>query len=135
MRAEKMLARMETQRRLTRERHRKEMAALDRQVKKVTVLVAGLKGQKVAPRRARSAAVQAGPKACGIVLDFIALHGKTTQAEIAREARDERNRKLNDGTVSYALRALVDDGKIEATGIRVNGSREFKSKIRARRAA
>lgn len=68
---------------------------------------------------ARKAAVQAGPAALNKIRAALA-DGPLSQAQITRQTG------LNDGTVSYGLRALADAGEIEATGVRISGSREFR---------
>lgn len=111
------LAQAERERALVREQHRQEIAAFDQEISRLRGAIRALEGRK--PSRKRTAAVQAGPAALSKVRTALAT-GPLTQAQITKQT------KLNDGTVSYALRALVENGEVEATGVRHEGSREFR---------
>lgn len=124
---EEALARVEHERAQAREAHLAEIAGFDGEIRRLRASLRALKVRRVT-RPKRSAAVQAGPKALDKVRRVLAS-GPQTQAKIVKRT------KLNDGTVSYALRALVESGEIVATGNYIGGSREFKLRGRARRAA
>ena len=117
------LARVERERIQVRDQYREEMAAFDAEIKRLRAAIRALEGRK--PRKKRTAAVQAGPAALAKVHSAL-TGGPLTQAQITRATR------LNDGTVSYALRALVDSGEVEATGVRLEGSREFRLAAQAK---
>lgn len=97
-------------------RHRDALADHNGEIKRLRAAIRALEGQK---GTTRSPAKMAGPGALSAVRKALNA-GPLTQAQIVRRT------KLNDGTVSYAVRALVDAGEIEATGVRVSGSREFR---------
>ena len=124
--AKDALAQAERERALVREAHRQEILGFDQEIGRLRAAIRALEGRKV--KRKRTAAVQAGPAALTKV-ETALTKGPLSQAQITRRT------KLNDGTVSYALRALVEAGKIEATGVRVEGSREFRLREAAEVAA
>jgi predicted HTH transcriptional regulator len=109
------------------ERQRDERGDVDVRLRALRASLNALTRKPTPVLERRSAAVQAGPAALAKVREVLAK-GPTSQAEIARRT------KLNEGTVSYALRALVEDGSIETTGKSVERSREFRL-ARARRVA
>jgi DNA-binding IclR family transcriptional regulator len=120
------LARLEREREKMRRRHAAELAKATAEIRKVRNMVRGLEGTGPA----RSLSRQSGPKARTAILS--ALAGEPmSQVQIVRETG------LNDGTVSYGLRALVESGEVEPTGeVGKSGSRVFKkTKRSARRAA
>ena len=105
-----------------RVREREELAEFNWEADRLRRVIRTLTAK---PRR-RSTGVQAGPRALNRVRALL-QRGPMPQTQIVRVT------KLNGGTVSYALRALVESGEIEATGERVCGSRVFQ--LRGRKAA
>lgn len=70
--------------------------------------------------RVRSAEKQAGPGNVKRVREaLVALGGRATQAEITKRAG------LHSGTVTYALRALVEESQVHPTGEKVGRSPEY----------
>lgn len=105
-----------------RARHAEELRPFLDEVRQIKTAIRVLKGQK------RTARVQAGPKAIGVVMAQFAS-GPVTQKEIVERSG------LNQGTVSVAIRALVDEGAIVETGEARAGSREFRLKSDVKRVA
>lgn len=118
--AREALERVEHERAQAREQYRAEMADFDDELRRLRGVIRAL-DPETQTRRKRPAAVQAGPKALAAVRKVLG-RGPRSQAEIVRLTG------MNDGTVSYALRALVEAGEIAATGARIKGSREFQVK-------
>jgi hypothetical protein len=120
--AREALAEVEQRREAERERHRVEMDALTAEARKLRAAISALEGKQ---RPRRTAAKQAGPAALDAVRNVLA-RGEASQAKIVQET------KLNEGTVSYAVRALTDAGEIEATGeVTARGSRVFRARTAA----
>lgn len=124
--ANEALARVEQEKALVREEHRQELATFDDEIKLLKAAVRALEGTRARP--GRPAAVQAGPAALAKIRAVLS-DGPLTQSQITKQT------SLNDGTVSYGLRALADQGEIEATGVRINGSREFRLRMAKQSAA
>lgn len=103
-------------------RHREEIAAMNQEVAEREARMVQLRARaRRAGRKTvlRSDAVQAGPKAMGEVAAAL-RSGPLSQAEVTRVTG------LNEGTVSYAIRALIAGGVIELTGAKVGKSRELR---------
>lgn len=126
--AKAALERVQAEKAQVRAQYRDEIATFEREERRLRGAIRSLSGAS-SSRARRSAAVQAGPKALDKVRRALA-RGPLSQAEIVRRT------KLNDGTVSYALRALtVELREVEATGYLIGGSREFRIRRARRRAA
>lgn len=123
--AEAALERVESEKARVREQHRAEIAEFDAEARLLRRTINTLKG--IPQRKTRTAAVQAGPKAMKAVREVLA-RGAATWAQI----RDQTG--LNEGSVSYALRALVEAGETRLTGRKVDGSREYARLIRRKAA-
>lgn len=99
------------------ESQRSELEKLDREIR--LLRVEARKAGVVAPR-GRSAAIQAGPLALSLVRGAL-VEAPATQASIRKGIG------LNPGSVSYAIRALLEAGEIRQTRRAVvEGSREFQ---------
>jgi Winged helix-turn-helix DNA-binding len=119
------LARVEEEYRLAREAYAREKREFQAEIARLRRII-----RVAEPRPVRSAAVQAGPAAIERVRAAVVEAGRrASQAQVTRATG------LNPGTVTYALRALVEAGELVATGLRVDGSREFRLARRARREA
>lgn len=79
--------------------------------------------------KAKTAAQRAGRGNMTRVADLLHHNGPTAKAGLTKLLQ------INDGTVHYALLALVEEGKVRKTGERVHGSNvyEYVSKTAGRR--
>jgi DNA-binding transcriptional ArsR family regulator len=77
------------------------------------------KARRAPKRKARAPHIQAGPAAMQAVTDLL-RDGPMTQKQIVEATG------LNEGTVSYALKALREADAVEETGRKVDGSRELR---------
>lgn len=98
-------------------RHRAELAAAERAIRAIEAGVVKLRAATVPSTR--SASRQAGPSAIRMVTKVLA-GGPASQKEIVKGSG------LNEGTASYAVRALREVGAVELTGRRIAGSRELR---------
>lgn len=108
-----------------RKRYEDDSRTVKDEISRLRASLRSLRGERRKTTRAPS--VSAGPKALAAVREALA-GGPITQAQIVRSTG------LNDGTVSYAVRALIESGAVEPTGQVIERSREFRLK-RARRVA
>jgi Fic family protein len=114
----------------SRERRREQVAKL----KRLMSARATLTGEKKRTASKRSPRQKAGPAAIDKIKATLAdeLDGRATQAAITAATG------LNSGQVSAGLRALVEEGVIRETGVRVGRTKEVEivsTRRRARAAA
>jgi hypothetical protein len=117
MRSRRSLEQIEAERQtiaLIEQARREHKLALDRLLSTRKALVSrrvrrGAKGVKTAFQRAGKANVEKAR-------DFLRHNGPTPKAQVTRALG------INDGTVTYALRALEERGEARKTGERVHGS-------------
>jgi hypothetical protein len=103
-------------------RHRLELRAANRGIEAIEAALSDLrvKRRRAGRRtRVRSARVQAGPAAIQAVTDRLKV-GPVSQKQLVVDTG------LNEGTVSTAIRALIEAGAAELTGRVVEGSRELR---------
>lgn len=120
--AEVALADAESQKQALVQRHKEEIEAMNTEVAERHERMVQLRARaRRAGRKTplRSDAVQAGPKAMSEVADAL-RGGPLSQAEITKVTG------LNEGTVSYAIRAWIAEGVIELTGQKIGKSRELR---------
>lgn len=120
--ADGALAEAEQARRALVRLQRRELAEADASIDKIRYAVRVLRAEVRTARRstkARDAAKQAGPAAVAAVA-WRLRSGPVTQKQLVADTG------LNVGTVSYALRALMEAGTVETTGQKVGGSRELR---------
>jgi DNA-binding transcriptional ArsR family regulator len=115
-----------------RERRHRIVQALRQSEAQIATLEAARKalvGRKVSRRtpseqraasRNRTAVERAGKGNVEAAFDYLAQHGRATKAEITRALGK------NNGTVTYALRALEEEKRVRKTNVRVQGSDEYE---------
>jgi DNA-binding transcriptional ArsR family regulator len=97
------------------DKHRREHASIERAIASLTTQLRQLRDA----RRIRRPAAQAGPAAIERV-EAALRKGPLTQAQVIAVTG------LQQGTVSYAISALREEGRVEFTGRRVERSRELR---------
>lgn len=119
----RVLVEREQTRAVLRAKEREELAEFREEADRLRRAI-----RTLSPPKQRAPAVQAGPRALNKIKAAL-KRGPLAQAAITHETG------LNDGTVSYGLRALVESGEIEPTGKREKGSRVFALRAKNEAAA
>jgi hypothetical protein len=109
-----------------RARHVNAIVEIDDEVEKLATMKASLP-KPTRKVKQRTALQKAGPGNVEKVYAMIVSGGPSTQARITSTLG------INNGTVTWALRALVETKRIAETGKRVNGSKEYAAKRPRRR--
>lgn len=101
---------------------RKKLRENGKQIKRLRAMVGRARLRKDGTRKQDVPVRIAGPANVARVKEILqeAPGRRLTYKEITRQLG------RSSGTVTYALRALADDGLVEPTGEKVNGSREYR---------
>lgn len=118
--AEAALERAEAGRVALREQHASEMQAVNEEVERIRRgIVALSRTARMRTTPVRPFAVQAGPAALEAVMGALRRRPRSQRQVVVDTG-------LNEGTVSYAIRGLLEAGAIEPTGESVQKSRVFR---------
>lgn len=103
------------------------IASLEAAKREFVKRTTGKKPRVARAKKERTALQRAGSGNLVKALTLLTEAGPLTKAQIASRL------SLNNGTTTYALRALEDQGKVRKTGGQTNGSFEYEAVARKRR--